>query len=294
MNRIETKIVIMVTNRFAAAKESDAKTELIEELSENLYQRFLDLTADGYPEDKALEQTFDSLGDVKELLAYLREESSEDTLAKNEAQEAQIDALAKETEAQETWIDALAKEAEKQEKRMEASVKASEELEQYERNKHNTLKIPDIKVKGMDIPGINIPDIKIPEINIELPALDDLKELGKLKDLKRLKDLKHLGNINADAAKYGEAWEAEHAEEIRAMEEKIRAMEETWETEHAEEIHAMEEVWEAENAEEIREMEKKMEAQIEAELASDVKLMEKKTESDQEYENKERKLPVLR
>jgi len=41
-------------------------------------------------------------------------------------------------------------------------------------------------------------------------------------------------------------------------------------------------------------MEKKMEAQIEAELASDVKLMEKKTESDQEYENKERKLPVLR
>ena len=47
MNRIETKIIIMVTNRLAAAKESDAKTELIEELSENLYQRYLDLMAEG-------------------------------------------------------------------------------------------------------------------------------------------------------------------------------------------------------------------------------------------------------
>lgn len=42
MNRIETKIIIMVTNRLASAKESDAKTEMIEELSENLYQRYLE------------------------------------------------------------------------------------------------------------------------------------------------------------------------------------------------------------------------------------------------------------
>lgn len=75
MNRIETKIVIMITNRLAAAKESNAKTELIEELSENLYQRYLDLTAEGITEDDALNQTMDNLGDVKELLAYLKEES---------------------------------------------------------------------------------------------------------------------------------------------------------------------------------------------------------------------------
>ena len=44
MNRIETKIIIMITNRLASAKDSDAKTEIIEELSENLYQRYLELT----------------------------------------------------------------------------------------------------------------------------------------------------------------------------------------------------------------------------------------------------------
>ena len=75
MNRIETKIVIMVTNRLAAAKDSDAKMELIEELSENLYQRYQDLTAAGVSEEEALAQAMDSLGDVKELLAYLKEEA---------------------------------------------------------------------------------------------------------------------------------------------------------------------------------------------------------------------------
>lgn len=73
MNRIETKIIIMVTNRLASAKESDAKTEMIEELSENLYQRYLELTEQGTPEDAALAKAMESLGDVEELLAYLRE-----------------------------------------------------------------------------------------------------------------------------------------------------------------------------------------------------------------------------
>ena len=45
MNRIETRIIMMVTNRLSAAKDSEEKTELIEELSENLYQRYTDLTA---------------------------------------------------------------------------------------------------------------------------------------------------------------------------------------------------------------------------------------------------------
>lgn len=74
MNRIETKIIITVTNRLAAAKESDAKTDLIEELSENLYQRYLDLAASGLAEEEALKQAMDSLGDVQELLDYLKEE----------------------------------------------------------------------------------------------------------------------------------------------------------------------------------------------------------------------------
>lgn len=73
MNRIEARIIIMVTNRLAAAEDCDAKTEMIEELSENLYQRYLELTEKGTAEDEALKQALDSLGDVDELLAFLQE-----------------------------------------------------------------------------------------------------------------------------------------------------------------------------------------------------------------------------
>ena len=61
MYRIETMIIIMVTTRLASAKESDAKTEMIEELSENLYQRYLELTEQGTPEDAALAKAMESL-----------------------------------------------------------------------------------------------------------------------------------------------------------------------------------------------------------------------------------------
>lgn len=78
MNRMETKIVIMVTNRLAEAKDSDAKTEMIEELSENLYQRYLELAESGMPEKEALQKAEESLGDVEELLVYLREAEQEE------------------------------------------------------------------------------------------------------------------------------------------------------------------------------------------------------------------------
>lgn len=77
MNRIETKIIIMITNRLSSAKDSDAKTEMIEELSENLYQRYLELIADNIPEDEALNKAMESLGDVEELLAFLKEAEAE-------------------------------------------------------------------------------------------------------------------------------------------------------------------------------------------------------------------------
>ncbi len=73
MNRIETKIIIAVTNRLAAARDSQAKTEMIEELSENLYQHYLDLVAAGTEEETAYEQAMETLGDVNELLRYLEE-----------------------------------------------------------------------------------------------------------------------------------------------------------------------------------------------------------------------------
>ena len=53
MDRMKTKFIIAVTTRLAAAEDSNAKTDLIEELSENLYQRYLDLVAAGETEDTA-------------------------------------------------------------------------------------------------------------------------------------------------------------------------------------------------------------------------------------------------
>lgn len=72
MDRMKTKFIIAVTTRLAAAEDSNAKTDLIEELSENLYQRYLDLTAAGMAEDKAYAKALEDLGDVDELLAYLQ------------------------------------------------------------------------------------------------------------------------------------------------------------------------------------------------------------------------------
>lgn len=72
MDRMKTRFIIAVTTRLAAAEDSNAKTDLIEELSDNLYQRYLDLTAAGMAEEEAYAKALEDLGDVDELLAYLR------------------------------------------------------------------------------------------------------------------------------------------------------------------------------------------------------------------------------
>ena len=71
MDRIKTRIIIAVAERLSGAKDSSAKTELIEELSENLYQRYADLTAGGMNEEEAYQRAMEDLGDVSELLDYL-------------------------------------------------------------------------------------------------------------------------------------------------------------------------------------------------------------------------------
>lgn len=72
MDRMKTKFIIAVSSRLAAAADSNAKTELIEELSDNLYQRYQDLLAAGMGEDDAYARALEDLGDVDELLEYLR------------------------------------------------------------------------------------------------------------------------------------------------------------------------------------------------------------------------------
>ena len=87
MDRIKTKIIIAVADRLSAAKESDAKTDLIEELSENLYHRYTDLVAGGMNEDEAYLRAMEDLGDVSELLDYLDDMENTDEPTTNRSGE---------------------------------------------------------------------------------------------------------------------------------------------------------------------------------------------------------------
>ncbi len=71
MDTMRTRFIIAVTERLSAAADSTAKVELIEELSDNLYSRWQDLTAAGVAEEEAYRQALEDLGSVEELLAYL-------------------------------------------------------------------------------------------------------------------------------------------------------------------------------------------------------------------------------
>ncbi len=79
MDRIKTRIIIAVAERLSAAKDSNAKTDLIEELSENLYQRYADLVAEGMNEEDAYLRAMEDLGDVSELLDYLDDMENSET-----------------------------------------------------------------------------------------------------------------------------------------------------------------------------------------------------------------------
>ena len=71
MDDIKLRLNESVAARLSAAPASADKDELIEELSDNLYRRFLDMTGAGVPEEEAFSRALDDLGDVDELLAYL-------------------------------------------------------------------------------------------------------------------------------------------------------------------------------------------------------------------------------
>lgn len=71
MSNVYMKFVVAITQKLSAAPDSDAKVDLIEELSDNLYGRYQDMVASGMPEEEAFSTALDKLGDVNELLAYL-------------------------------------------------------------------------------------------------------------------------------------------------------------------------------------------------------------------------------
>ena len=53
MDDVKLKLAGTVAGKLSAAPASAAKDELVEELSDNLYRRFLDMTGAGVPEDEA-------------------------------------------------------------------------------------------------------------------------------------------------------------------------------------------------------------------------------------------------
>ncbi len=71
MEDIKRRFANEIAAKLAAAPESDAKSEMIEELAENLAGRYADMTAGGMGPDEAFQKAMDELGSVDELLAYL-------------------------------------------------------------------------------------------------------------------------------------------------------------------------------------------------------------------------------
>ena len=69
MEDIKLTLTHAVAGKLTAAPDGPAKDELVEELSDNLYHRFLDMTGAGVSEQEAFDRAMDDLGDV--LLAYL-------------------------------------------------------------------------------------------------------------------------------------------------------------------------------------------------------------------------------
>jgi len=75
MEDMKRRFIDAVAAKLASAPRSTARDEVVEELSDNLYHRFLDMTAAGMPEEDAFRRAMEDLGDVDELLSYLGAES---------------------------------------------------------------------------------------------------------------------------------------------------------------------------------------------------------------------------
>ena len=71
MEDIKRRFFNEIAARLSAAAESDAKTEMIEELAENLSRRYEDMTASGMDQYEAFDRAMEELGDADELVEYL-------------------------------------------------------------------------------------------------------------------------------------------------------------------------------------------------------------------------------
>ena len=94
MEQVKKRFMNDIAARLAGAAESDAKSEMIEELAENLAGRYGDMVAAGTPEGEAYARAMEQLGDADELTAYLNSlEPEEDRAASADRLEADLDEL---------------------------------------------------------------------------------------------------------------------------------------------------------------------------------------------------------
>lgn len=87
MDKMKMRFTDAVAARLDSAPQSTAKEELVEELSDNLYRRFLDMTGAGLEEEAAFQRAMEDLGDVDELLGYLGAESSQQDASQDRQEE---------------------------------------------------------------------------------------------------------------------------------------------------------------------------------------------------------------
>lgn len=72
MDEMKQRILDVVSASLSGAPDSDARTELIEELTDNLYRRYEELLAAGTNPEDAFARAMDDLGDTSELVEYLK------------------------------------------------------------------------------------------------------------------------------------------------------------------------------------------------------------------------------
>ena len=84
MDQMKQRFVNSIASRLSAAPDGTAKAELVEELSDNLYQRFEEMTAAGMDKAAAFDAALDDLGDTGELVDYLKSLAPDEGLPRPE------------------------------------------------------------------------------------------------------------------------------------------------------------------------------------------------------------------
>lgn len=98
MEKNKLNLILFVADKLSAAPEGAAKADLVEELSDNLYQRYGDLIAAGMPEEEALQKAKDDLGDVEELIDYLKGLEPDQPLPREKSAASQLDDVLQDVE----------------------------------------------------------------------------------------------------------------------------------------------------------------------------------------------------